>query len=255
MTQIEYDYHTHTTFSDGYEMEGMADAAADAGLTGIGFTDHCLPYEDPFGRRDRYDLVDTFEERRERIRTLREDVEVEVFDGVELNYDPNHEDAIRAFLAAAGFDYVIGSVHYADDYYVGHPEALADASHAAKRDAVETYVDWQVRLVESGLFDVLAHPDLPQRSPALRGMMDERDYRRLADALADSETIPEINAGRLDRKYGTVHPHPDFLDAFADAGVSFVVGTDAHAPDQLRTRRDLLDPLLADYGVELAAHP
>lgn len=249
MPRTSADLHTHTTFSDGYDMVAMVRAAADAGLEAIGLTDHALPYEDPFGRRDRYDFTETYGDRREAIADL--DADVAVLDGVEVNYDPAHESAIRSFLREADFDYVVGSVHYAGGYYAAHPEDLADADDAEKREAVEAYVDWQVRLIESELVDVLGHLDVTQRSPVLRGVMEESDYRRLAEALADSTTVPEINAGRLDRDYGTIHPHPDSLSLFADAGVSFVVGTDSHAPDQLRERVRLLDDVLADEGVKI----
>lgn len=253
-THLQTDLHTHTTYSDGYDMEAMVRAAEEAGLERIGVTDHCLPYEDPFGRSDRYDFDETYEERRADVETLRRDesIGVDVLDAVEINYDPNHEQAIREFLAEADFDYVIGSVHYAGEYYVAHPEHIADEPKETRRAAIENYVDWQVKLIESGLFDVLGHLDVVRRSPILREDMLEDDYRAIADALAASVTVPEINAGRLDREYGTIHPHPDHLDVFREAEVPFVFGTDAHAPDQLRERLRLLEPLIEDLGVELA---
>ena len=138
---------------------------------------------------------------------------------------------------------------------MGHPDALVGASAATKREAIETYVDWQLQLVESGLFDVLGHLDLTQRSPSLRGLMRGADYRRLADALAASETVPEINGGRLDRTYGEVHPHPNHLDAFRELDVPFVPGTDSHAPDQLQSRIGLLDTRLAELDVRVVELP
>lgn len=257
MATLRYDLHTHTEYSDGYDMSAMARAADEAGLAGVGFTDHCIPYADPVGRSDRYDFHETYETRREDIRALRDDetLEVAIFDGVEINYDPSEEATIRDFLAEADFEYAIGSVHYAASYDVADPAALEGASDATRRDAVDAYVDWQVGLAESGLVDVLAHVDLFQRSPSLRGLMDEADYRRIAEALADSGTVPEINAGRLDREYAEVHPHPDYLHVFREAGVPFVVGTDSHAPDQLRERVRLLEALLDDLDLEITDRP
>ena len=202
MSSVRYDLHTHTTYSDGSDIREMVEAATDAGLEGIGLTDHCIPYEDSFGRSDRYPFDGTYEDRRTEITDLRadDDVELEILDGAEVNYDPTREEEIRELLANAEFDYVIGSVHYTDVYDVAGPRELARASASTKRETVETYLDWQCRLLESGMFDVLGHLDLPQRSPALRGVMTGDDYQRLADALAASETVPEINAGRLERE-------------------------------------------------------
>ena len=246
MPRVRADLHTHTTYSDGYDMAEMVEAAAEVGLSAVGLTDHCIPYADPFGRSDRTDFDETYDGRREDIGALSErlDADVDILDGAEVNYDPNHERAVREFLAAANFEYTIGSVHYAGEYSIADPHQLADASAATKREAGETYVDWQVRLGESELFDIVGHLDLPQRSPVLRNVMDEDQYRRLADALAGSRTVPEINAGRLDREYGHVHPHSDYLHVFREAGVGFVIGTDSHAPDRLRERTRRLEPLL-----------
>ncbi|RQH02645.1 histidinol-phosphatase HisJ family protein [Natrarchaeobius oligotrophus] len=247
---IDFDLHTHTTYSDGYDMREMAEAAERAGLAGIGFTDHCLPYEDPFGRRTEYDLEETYVRRRRDIDEVRASTDVDIYDAVELNYDPNHESEIRTFLDEAGFDYAIGSVHYADEYYVMENESFVDRSESVKRTAIETYVDWQVRLIESGLFDVIGHVDVTQRRPSIRGAMNEGQYRRIAEALAGSDTALEINAGRLDRSYATVHPHPDFLSVFRDGDISLVAGTDAHAPDQVQNRNRLLSSFAEETGLQ-----
>lgn len=245
------DRHAHTTYSDGSDWREMARAAAESGLEAIGFTDHCILWEDDHGRHARTTFDREFRERRREFADAAETLEVAVLDGVEMTYDPRQESTIRAFLETAGFEYAIGSVHYADGYDLTSPGALATADAGTKREAVETYVDWQVRAIESELFDVLGHLDLPQRVPALRGVVTDDDYRRLASALADSRTVPEINAGRLDREYGRIHPHPDALEHFAAHDVPFVVGTDAHAPDQLRRRVESLAPVLEAVPVEI----
>jgi len=95
----------------------MVDAATDAGLDGVGITDHCNVSPDPaaerFKRTFGFNLDLTYERRREAIERLRADpdVGIDVFDAVEMDYDPDHEAAIADFLAEAGFDYAIGSVH------------------------------------------------------------------------------------------------------------------------------------------------
>ena len=136
MRRIRYDFHAHTTHSDGSDISAMVKAAEAAGLAGIGFTDHCVVYDDPFGRAERTDFNRTYRRRREEIRELRAEADIEVYDGVEVNYDPNHEETIREFLAEASFDYAIGSVHYAGEYDLMHPDAIVGESAATRRDAV-----------------------------------------------------------------------------------------------------------------------
>lgn len=250
---VRFDLHTHTTYSDGWVWTEMASAAADAGLDGIGFADHCPVGPDDYGRRANYNFAETFQLRREEFAEATE-LDVRVVDGAEVNYDPAKEAEIEAFLVNAGFEYTIGSVHFTDEFDIASPD-LAEASRETRRTAVERYVTWQVKLIESELFDVVSHLDLVQRSPQLRGLMTTVQYERIADALADSTTIPELNAGRLDRRYGLLHPHPDRLPLFADRNIHFVVGTDAHAPDQLRQRLALLEERLPDLPVTIVDLP
>lgn len=239
------DLHTHTQYSDGSSMQEMAAAAARAGLSGLGFTDHCVTYDDPFGRSERTDFDETFRSRRKELKDLRPRAEVELYDGAEVNYDPSHESEIQAFLSEADFDYVIGSVHYAGSYDLMHPDVIRDSPRETRREAVAKYFDWQEQLIESELFDVVGHLDLPIRERSLRSVVRESDYRRLANALKRSRTVPELNLGAFDGTIETIHPCAEFVHHF-DA---CTLGSDAHAPAQIPDRIGELAPLLDQLDV------
>jgi histidinol-phosphatase (PHP family) len=168
-----------------------------------------------------------------------------------VSYVASETDAIREFLSTADFEYTIGSVHFAGeyDYTSDAPYAAADAE--SRRAAVERYYDAVVDLVESDLFDVLGHLDLPQRQATLRGFSQPEDYERVAAALADSGTVPEINAGRVHRSLGQVHPDTEMLSRFRDHGVAFVLGTDSHRPGELTRRVPALEAVADEAPVEL----
>lgn len=251
---VRHDLHIHSTYSDGWDMAEMASAATEAGLSTLGVADHCPVGEDPFGRRDRYDLVNTYGTRRDDLAAVAADTGVAMLDAAEINFDPRKEDRIRAFLHEAEFTYTIGSVHFVRDHDIAQPD-LAGASESERLRVVDEYVDWLIALVESELCDILGHLDLPQRAPPLRGLMDETHYTRIANALSESGMTPELNAGRVDRTYGTIHPHPEALPIFAERDIRFVAGSDAHAPDQLQARLSGLSAILEDLPVEYTAYP
>jgi histidinol-phosphatase (PHP family) len=245
------DVHAHTTFSDGSELSAMVDAAEGAGLDALGLTDHCIVTEDAFGRRAKYDLVETYERRRAAIDAARAETDLTLYDAAEVSYAAGETDAIREFLSTADFEYTIGSVHFAGEYDYTADAPYADADDESRRAAVERYYDAVVALVESGLFDVLGHLDLPERRAALRGFSRPEDYERVAAALADSRTVPEINAGRVHRSLGRVHPDTEMLSPFCDRGVGFVLGTDSHRPDELTRRVPALEAVADETGAEL----
>jgi len=242
-----YDLHTHTRFSDGSEMDTMVSAAEAAGCDGIGLTDHCIIVDDEFGRRDKYDLVDTYEHRRTKIEALRESTPIEVFDAVEMSYVPGAETEIRSFLDTAGFDYSIGAVHFAGDNDYTSSSSYANRDEQAVQAAVDEYYDTLVEMIESELFDIIAHLDLPERHDHLRGMTTTDHYRAVVDAVADARSIPEINAGRVFQSLGVVHPNPTMLDLFIDRNIDFVLGTDSHTPDEISRRLSALRDLLAHH--------
>jgi len=249
-----YDFHAHTNYSDGAFLRWMVDAAADAGLDGVGFADHCNVSPDPGARRYKralgFNLDLTYERRREAIDSVREDAAIDVFDAVEMDYDPAHESAIDGFLVEVGFDYAVGSVHELDGANIHSRSHFADKSESERRALVDRYFEKLVALVDSELFAIAAHPDLIERNPHLRGFTTKDHYAAVADALRDSRTVPEINAGRRLDDYGAFHPAPAFLDRLVDVGVRVTVGTDSHEPDEIAPRLREIEAELDRRGLD-----
>jgi histidinol-phosphatase (PHP family) len=237
-----FDYHVHSNYSDGEFLPSMLDAAESAGLDGVGVADHCnvLP-GDAMERLRRLfgfnmDLESLYERRRAAIAELSDHYDLRVFDAAEMDYEPDAEPEIRSFLDDADFDYAIGSVHALDGVNVHTEQYFADADGPRRREYVETYCEKVVALAESELFEIAAHVDLVERNPALRGLATREQYERVAEAFADSRTVPEVNAGRVHDDYGTLHPAPDLFSVLRDRGVEFAVGSDAHAPEEVAPR-------------------
>ncbi|AFZ74822.1 PHP domain-containing protein [Natronobacterium gregoryi] len=248
------DFHVHSNYSDGEFLEGMVRAAEAAGLEGIGFADHCN-----VAPRDRmewvrsvygFNLDITYDRRRRAIEHVRAETSIDVYDAVEMDYDPRDEAEIREFLAEAEFDYAVGSVHEVAGANVQVSSQFTDRPEAERDRIVEEYFDRLVSLIESELFDIAAHVDLVERTKPLRGRATENHYERVAHALAESQTVPEINAGRALTDDGIVHPAETFLETLRDHDIAVTVGTDSHAPDEIGGRADFLEAFFDDWGLE-----
>ncbi len=237
---IDHDYHTHSIYSDGRFLRQMLSAASDAGLSGVGFADHCVVSDRAPMVEHRNALgfaLDTiYERRRAAIEGFREAFEIEIFDAVEMDYDPRDEAVIEAFLGEADFQYAIGSVHLLDGVHIQYEPYFADKSESERTALIENYFEKLIALIDSELFEVAAHIDLIERNPALRGFATESQYRRVAKALERSRTVTELNAGRLLAEFGSVHPVAPFFEILREHGVSFTVGTDSHTPAELTDR-------------------
>lgn len=252
---LNIDYHTHSTYSDGSEMVDMVEGAAEAGLDGIGFADHCNVSEGERWADLPYDFDETYQLRRREIEALRDQSDLRLFDAVEMDYQPDDEDRIEAFLDEAGFEYAIGSVHHVGTQSVMLPGAFDDVSDAERAAFVDDYFELVIDLIESELFDIVAHIDLVERNEGLRGYATEAHYRAVTAALESSQAVPELNAGRAFRGYREVHPHPEFLDVLQEGDIQFVTGTDAHTPEDIGERMEFLDDIVEKRDIETVELP
>ncbi|WP_254543228.1 PHP domain-containing protein [Halomarina pelagica] len=252
---MDYDYHVHSTYSDGSFLRWMVRAAERAGLEGVGIADHCNVSERESmvaAKRDHgFNLDLTHERRRSAIERVREDAAIDIFDAVELDYDPRDEDAIRRFLDGNEFDYAIGSVHTVDDLNVQVPSLFDDWSESDRRDLTDDYFDGLVALIESELFEIAAHPDLLERNPNLRGFATDEHYRRVAEAFERSRTVPELNAGRVLRDYGEFSPRPAFLSVLREYDVAVTLGSDSHRPDEIAPRHERVREFREEIDLDL----
>ncbi len=252
--EMDRDYHVHSTYSDGRFLFQMVRAAAEADLEGVGIADHCSVSDREEIQEQKhllgFNLDQTYERRREAIERLREETDIAIYDGVEMDYHPEEEGQIRAFLEEAGFQYAIGSVHYLEGVNVHVEQYFEQQSDADCEVLVEQYFEHLVALIESELFDIAAHIDLVERNPALRGYATDAHYRRVAEAFTNSRTIPELNAGRALGEYGEFHPSPEFLDVLAEYEVPVTVGTDSHKPGEVGERVRHLERYLDRRNLE-----
>lgn len=118
-------------------------------------------------------------------------------------------------------------------------------SSRAAEENTEIYFDKMVSLVESELFDVLAHPGLIERNPIFEPHVTRGHYAEVADALKSSSTVTEFNGKSFERQDS---PYP--VEVMHDRGVDhFTVGTDTHRPDEIGERAPLIDEQLEHMDI------
>ena len=253
------DFHVHSTYSDGRFLPSMIRAAEECGLDAVGIADHCTvsPRGFPQDRRAElgFNLDATYERRSRGIDRLRETANVGIYDAVEMDYDPRDEDEIRSFLSEAAFDYVIGSIHVVGDIDIQSPSAVAGLSSAELDGVIDRYFENLIAMIESGLFDVAAHPDLFERTEPLQGRATGEHYHRAARAFVDSRTVPEINAGRALTESELISPSATFLDVLREHDVRFTVGSDAHRPGEIGGRIEFLSAFVKERDIETVTPP
>jgi histidinol-phosphatase (PHP family) len=227
------DYHTHTArcgHASGLPTE-YVQAALERGLAGIGIADHLplLPDADPRLTMGAADLPGYVAE----VQALKADYPGYVLLGVEADYRPHTVSEVRGLLAEYPFDYVIGSVHFLEDWAFDDPREI---SEYADRDIDEVWVQYLELLgdaAESGLFTIMGHLDLVKKFGYRPTRTLDKELGRLVDRVARAGVLVEINTAGLHKPVGEAYPDPDILRRLCEAGVPITFGSDAHLPEHV----------------------
>lgn len=244
-----FDCHIHTPLcrhATGSPAE-YVQAAIDAGLGGIGFADH-NPMPEPFD--DWRMLIDELPRYLEMVQEVRERFpQFPIRLGLECDYIAGKEAWIEKLAGMADWDFLIGSVHYLPEgWEVDHPKYI-DRHHG---DSVNGLWDgyWKTfeQCIRSGLFDFVAHPDLPKKFGFRPGGDLRRYYEPAIAALVDTGIAFEINTAGLRKPVGEMYPDRAFLKMACESRVPLLINSDAHAPNEVGADFDHAVVLAREVG-------
>lgn len=228
------DYHTHNELckhARGTPAD-YVDAARRNGVAEIACTDHC-PTDDGFGVAHRMAL-EQFSGYCEQVAEAKaRSPDVRVLLGIEADYYRGCEKFLAAHVERHDFDVVLGSVHFLD--YWSEPRYGQGLSNPD--DPVQLWRDYFERIGElagTGLYDVVAHPDLPKR---FGNEINRETFRDLAlpalDRIAAAGLCIEINTSGAQHPHREFYPAFDFLQWAAERGIGLTFGSDAHDPERV----------------------
>jgi len=267
------DYHLHlrpddveATAAEFFTPTNAAryrDAAAERGIAELGVSEHIYRFaqalgiwQHPLWREYARDDLDEY------CGFVRGQTDLRL--GIEADFIPGAEDRIANVLEARDFDYVVGSVHFLRDGAVDdHEYSVWDSGRSAE-DIWRRYFDTIAETARSGLFDIIAHPDLvkywssadPARpgDPAHGHRRPHGDLRRYyepaVEGIAESGRAVEVSTAGLRKPAGELYPAHDFLAMCVDAGVPVALSSDAHRPEDVGADYDRALEQLAELGIE-----
>ena len=153
--------------------------------------------------------------------------------GIELDYIPEYEDEIREFAKSYQFDYVLGSIHWLDDFGFDHPALIHEWDDKDVDKIYDEYFDTLQLAVKSGIFDVIAHPDVIKVfGHKARKDMSER-YEELAKTLSKMNLCIEVSTAGLRKPVEEIYPASQLMEYFKKYNVSIMLNSDAHVPNDV----------------------
>jgi histidinol-phosphatase (PHP family) len=178
--------------------------------------------------------------------------------GIEADFVPGGEDRMANLLQARDFDYVVGAVHFLRDKAIDMDDySVWDRAHSPE-EIWRRYFQTLGEAARSGLFDILAHPDLvkvgspahPTHQERPRPEGDLRRYYELAlEGIAESGIAVEVSTAGLRKPTRELYPAEAFLKMCVDAGAPVALSSDAHRPEDVGADYDRALELLERVGV------
>jgi histidinol-phosphatase (PHP family) len=239
------DYHVHLRpdaleataerFFTPANAERYRTVAAERGIEELGVSEHVYRFrqaldvwQHPMWQRHAVDDLDAYCE------FVREETDLRL--GIEADFVPGREDRLANLLEAREWDYVVGSIHFLGDHALDYDRFDVWTTGQSPDRIWARYFEWLGEAAGSGLFDILAHPDLvkvwgPER-PRPDGDL-RRFYERAMDGIADSRIAIEVSTAGLRKPVGELYPALPFLEMCLEAGCPVALSSDAHTPDQL----------------------
>jgi histidinol-phosphatase (PHP family) len=229
------DYHTHSLLSDGSgSYEEMVLAAIEKGLEEIGFSDHVSLKPVTWAMQDVDLPVMTGQ-----IINIRKKFGhlIHIRYGIEMDYFPGKEMAISRIIKSLPLDYVIGSVHFIDDWNFD-----GDTSFYGKwsnDELYRIYFDLVQKAAKSGLFDILGHVDLIKKFAIFPETDQTPLLEETAEIFARSGVVIEVNTAGLDKPCNEFYPGHHLLEILHSREVPVTMCSDAHHPDQIARHYEL----------------
>jgi histidinol-phosphatase (PHP family) len=260
------DYHLHLRPDDAaasaadYFSAANADryraVAEERGIAELGCSEHVYRFaqalevwQHPLWRESARDDLDAY------AGFVREQTDLRL--GIEADFIVGREDRMATLLEGRDWDYVVGAVHFVGEHAVDH-DGYEVWDHRSQRpdELWRRYFRTLGEAARSGLFDILAHPDLIKlwgaRRPVPEGDL-RRFYDLAMDGIAESQIAVEVSTAGLRKPVGELYPAPAFLEMCLDAGCPVALSSDAHVPGDVGRDYDAAVELLERLGVaELA---
>ncbi len=243
------DYHMHTPLCGHAtgEPEAYVRQALKMGLAEVGFSDHAPLVSGPDPRYTmRYEEVPQYHDMMREVRKKFPTFTIKV--GIEADYIPGYEEKTRAILDAYPYDFVIGSIHFIDNWAFDDPDQMVRWKDKDVNTVYRDYYELLRKSARSGLFDIIGHVDLVKKFGHRATKDISSDIENTAKVFKETGVTVEINTSGLRKPVAEIYPSLDVLKIYQKQGVPITFSSDSHDPGDVGKDYDKAWKLAKDAG-------
>ncbi len=247
---MRIDLHNHTSLCNHAEgsVEDYVKAAIAHQIDVFGFSDHAPMDFDPHYRM-RFEQMQHYRDEVLHAKDVYRD-RIEVLFGYEVDYLPGHMDPR---VLEAEVDYLIGSVHFIDEWGFDNPEFIGRYEHEDLDAVWQRYFDLIEAMAQSRLFDIVGHLDLIKVFKFMPQKPIEEIAQKSINAIKKADMSIEINVSGYRKPIGEAYPSRALLEMAYALQIPITFGSDAHKSEQVGLYRQEAEALARSVGYTHAA--
>ena len=239
------DLHNHTKLCNhaNGKMSEYIKRAISIGTKYFGFSDHApMNFDQKY--RMTFEQMQGYEQEVKRLKGTFKD-KIEILLGYEVDFLNGYIDDR---VIDANVDYLIGSVHFINQWGFDNPEFIGTYKHKNIDHIWQEYFDLIESMAKSNLFQIVGHLDLIK----ILKFFPKKDIRIIAKnaikAIKKANMSIEINSSGFRKPINEAYPSNKLLELISENNIDITFGSDAHKPEQVGHKTKEVESLAKCYG-------
>ena len=239
------DLHNHTTLCNHAEgeMHEYIDEAIKQGTKYFGFSDHA-PMNFDTKYRMKFSDMQKYEKAVNDAKELYKD-KIQIFLAYEVDYLKGYMDKR---VLDAKVDYLIGSVHFIDEWGFDNPEFIGHYKNEDIDVIWQKYFDTIEEMANTQLFDIVGHFDLIKIFKFMPKKNISKIARNALLAIKNADMTLELNVAGYRKPIKESYPSSSLLKEAFKLNIPITFSSDAHKPTQVGLFNTEITQLAKDVG-------
>lgn len=154
--------------------------------------------------------------------------QIEILCALEVDYILDKTYLIESAVLNYPFDYLIGSVHFLDNWGFDNPAFIGEYKARDMEQCWSEYLHAIAQMAQSGHFQIVGHLDLLKIFGAKLMDMQSTHLKRALESIADNHLAIELNPAGWRKPVNEAYPSIDILRKAHELGIPITFGSDAH---------------------------
>ncbi|WP_456479755.1 histidinol-phosphatase [Nautilia sp.] len=222
------DLHNHTPLCKHAkgEPEEYIEKAVEKGINVYGFADHAPMKFDPAYRME-FEEMEKYEKK---ITSLSQKYDnIKILLGYEVDFTPEVDERVLK----RNVDYLIGSVHFLDNWGFDNPEFIKEWKNRNVDDVYKEYFYLIEKMANSKFFNIVGHIDLVKVFGHKPKKPVKDIIKNAIKAIKKAGMAVEINTAGLRKPVNEIYPGDDILEMILEENIDITFSSDAHSPEQV----------------------